>query len=162
LAWLHSVAPADWPAVDERSLLGRLDDWLDLSRCRSGRDVAAIDVGASLLRILDWRQRAELDEVAPAELPLPGGYRHRQVHYSSGRPVWPVRIQDLFGLDRHPTVGPAGARTAVTVELLSPAGRPAQVTTDLPGFWRGSYADVRRDLRGRYPKHRWPEEPWLA
>jgi ATP-dependent helicase HrpB len=160
LAWLHSIAPDTWPAVDDQSLLDRLDDWLDLSRCRSGRDVAAIDVGAALVNVLDWQLRADLDLVAPVSLPLPNGDRSRRLDYSSGRPVWPVRIQDLFGLDRHPTVGPPTAPTPVTIELLSPAGRPAQVTTDLPGFWRGSYADVRRDLRGRYPKHRWPEEPW--
>ena len=161
LAWLHDSAPDDWPPVDDDNLLARLEDWLDLSRCRSGRDVAAIDVAASLLTLLDWRQRAELETAAPRELPVPSGDgRRRRLDYASGRPVWPVRIQDLLGLDEHPTVGPTNAPSPVTIELLSPAGRPAQVTTDLPGFWRGSYADVRRDLRGRYPKHRWPEEPW--
>ena len=163
LAWLHEVAADDWPAVDDTTLLAGLGDWLDLSQCRSGSDVAAADVAASLLTLLDWRQRAELDSLAPEDLPLPGdGNRRRRLDYSSGRPVWPVRIQDLFGLDRHPTIGPPHAPTPVTIELLSPAGRQAQVTTDLPGFWRGSYADVRRDLRGRYPKHRWPVEPWQS
>ncbi|MGI9616067.1 MAG: ATP-dependent helicase HrpB [Acidimicrobiales bacterium] len=161
LAWLHDIAPSEWPAVDDESLLASLDDWLDLSACRSGRDVANLGVAKGLLTLLDWRQRAELDDVAPTELVVAANDRRRKIDYSSGRPVWPVRIQDLFGLDRHPTVGPLTARTPVTIELLSPAGRPAQVTTDLPGFWRGSYADVRRDLRGRYPKHAWPEEPWL-
>lgn len=79
------------------------------------------------------------------------------MRYESGRPVWSVRIQHLFGLDEHPVVGPN--RVPVAVELLSPANRPAQVTTDLPGFWRGSYRAVRADLRGRYPKHPWPEDP---
>ena len=162
LAWLHDVDPSGWPAVDDESLLTNLDDWLDLSTCRSGRDVANLGVANALLTLLDWRQRAALDEVAPTELVVAASNRRRKVDYSSGRPVWPVRIQDLFGLDRHPLVGPPTAQTPVTIELLSPAGRPAQVTTDLPGFWRGSYADVRRDLRGRYPKHAWPEEPWLG
>ncbi len=161
LAWLHEVAPDAWPPVDDDALLTGVGGWLDLSRCRSGRDVAAVDVASSLLTLLDWRQRAELDTAAPEELPLPGDRgRSRRLDYASGRPVWPVRIQELFGLDQHPTIGPPNSPTAVTIELLSPAGRPAQVTTDLPGFWRGSYADVRRDLRGRYPKHRWPEDPW--
>ncbi len=157
LAWLHSVDQEGWPGMDDESLIDRLDDWLDLSHCRTAKDVARLGVGSSLLSLLDWQQRASFDEAAPVELEIPGG-GSRRLDYASGRPVWAVRIQHLFGLDVHPCIGPA--RSPVTIELLSPAGRPAQVTTDLPGFWRGSYADVRRDLRGRYPKHRWPEQPW--
>ncbi|MCP5028891.1 MAG: ATP-dependent helicase HrpB [Actinomycetia bacterium] len=157
LAWLEDQAPDQWPGVDDDSLLANLDLWLDLSRCRQPADLARLDVGAGLLRLLDWRQRAALDELAPTRLPIPGG-RDRPVDYRSGRPVLSVRLQYLIGLDHHPTVGPG--RVPVTIELLSPAGRPAQVTTDLPGFWRGSYAAVRSELRGRYPKHRWPERPW--
>ncbi len=157
LAWLRDQAPDQWPPVDDDSLLADLDLWLDLSRCRQPADLGRLDVVAGLSRLLDWRQRAALDELAPTRLPIPGG-RDRPVDYRSGRPVLSVRLQYLIGLDRHPTVGPS--QVPVAIELLSPAGRPAQVTTDLPGFWRGSYAAVRSELRGRYPKHRWPERPW--
>jgi len=157
LAWLHEQAPEQWPTVDDETLLARIDEWLDLSRCRRGADLARLDVSAGLLGLLDWQQRATLDGLAPTQVELPHG-RSRKLAYESGRPVLSVRLQDLLGLDVHPVIGPN--RAPVTVELLSPAGRPAQVTTDLPGFWRGSYAQVRADLRGRYPKHRWPERPW--
>ncbi len=145
------------PSMDEADLLDRLHDWLDLSRCRTPADVRRLGVGSALLTLLDWQQRSRFEELAPVDIALPGGHR-RRLDYASGRPVLSVRLQYLFGLDRHPTIGPV--ETPITVELLSPAGRPAQVTTDLPGFWRGSYAAVRSDLRGRYPKHDWPERPW--
>ncbi len=157
LAWLRATDER-WPPVDDESLVDRLDDWVDASRYRPGDALSTIAVGASLLGILDWHQRSTFDELAPPALPTPSG-RSRPLDYSTGRPVWSVRIQDLFGLDVHPRIGPTS--TPVTVELLSPAGRPAQVTDDLPGFWRGTYGAVRADLRGRYPKHRWPTEPWL-
>ncbi len=157
LAWLHHADPSRWPAMTDEALLDRLDEWLDLSQCRTPAQVRKLGVGRRLLDLLGWEERAALDELAPTSLPVPGG-GERGIDYSSGRPVWPVRIQHLFGLDQHPTLGPQ--QQPVTIELLSPANRPAQVTTDLPGFWRGSYANVRADLRGRYPKHPWPERPW--
>lgn len=157
LAWLHQADPARWPAMTDEALLDRLDEWLDLSQCRTPAQVRKLGVGRRLLDLLGWEERAAVDEQAPTSLTVPGG-GERSINYSSGRPVWPVRIQHLFGLDRHPTLGPN--QEPVTIELLSPANRPAQVTTDLPGFWRGSYASVRADLRGRYPKHPWPERPW--
>ena len=159
LTWLHGVDDESgrWPAMDDESLLERLDEWLDLSRCRTAADVRRLGVGSSLLNLLGWEERAGFDELAPETLATVGG-RQGRLDYSSGRPVLSIRLQHLFGMDRHPTVGPTDA--PVTIELLSPANRPAQVTTDLPGFWRGSYAAVRADLRGRYPKHRWPERPW--
>ncbi len=156
LAWLHEQDPEGWPDLGDEALTERLDDWLDLSRCRSVRDLRRIDATDALLARLPWEQRRRLDTLAPAELEPPAG-RPRPIDYSSGRPVWSVRLQQLFGLDEHPLVGPH--RVPLTIELLSPAGRPAQVTTDLPGFWRGSYSAVRADLRGRYPKHAWPEDP---
>ncbi len=156
LAWLHEQDPTTWPDLGDEELLARLDEWLDLSRCRSVADLRRIDATEAVLGLLGWEQRRQLDVVAPPELTPPGG-RSRPVRYDSGRPVWSVRIQHLFGLDDHPVVGPN--RVPVAVELLSPADRPAQVTTDLPGFWRGSYRAVRADLRGRYPKHDWPEDP---
>ena len=156
LDWLHQEAPNDWPDVSDTALLNSIDTWLDLSRVTTPKQLRRIHPGQGLRSLLDWRQRAAFDEMAPITMPVVGG-RSRAVRYDTGRPVWSVRIQDLFGTDRHPTVGPN--QTPITIELLSPANRPAQTTTDLPGFWRGSYAAVRSDLRGRYPKHSWPENP---
>ncbi len=157
LRWLHEEAPDQWPDLGDAALLDRLDEWLDVSRCRSIADLRRVAATDAMLSLLGWEQRQAIDTLAPASLKPPAG-RERTIHYGSGRPVWSVRIQHLFGLDAHPTIGPND--TPLTIELLSPANRPAQVTTDLPGFWRGSYAAVRADLRGRYPKHAWPEQPW--
>ncbi len=153
LRWLHAEAPDQWPDVTEDQLLVRLSEWVEVGRAQSPSEVVA---GKGLLNLLDWQQRASLDSLAPEKLETPSG-REPSVDYSSGRPVWSVRLQHLFGLDSHPTIGPN--HTPITIELLTPADRPAQTTNDLPGFWRGSYAAVRSDLRGRYPKHSWPEDP---
>ena len=98
----------------------------------------------------------ELDRLAPASVAIGAGRRLR-VDYRPDQPTAHVRIQDMFGTDEHPTV--AGGRVPLVLQLLSPAGRPVQVTADLPGFWAGSYAAVRKELAGRYPKHRWPADP---
>ncbi len=156
LAWLHGQDPTSWPDVTDAVLLDRIDDWLDLRRCRSVADLRRIVVADALLSLVGWEQRRDLDRLAPTALATPSAPA-RPIRYDSGRPVWSVRIQHLFGVDVHPTIGPN--RTPLVIELLSPAGRPAQVTTDLPGFWRGSYSQVRAELRGRYPKHRWPDDP---
>ncbi len=155
LRWLHSVAPEEWPMVSDQALLERLPEWVQIGTAvRPGEIVA----GRGILDLLDWQQRRDLDDQAPVELTPPKG-APRPIDYASGRPVWSVRLQHLFGMNVHPVIGPNP--TPVTVELLTPANRPAQTTNDLPGFWRGSYAEVRRDLRGRYPKHDWPEDPLL-
>lgn len=155
LAWLHGQDKA-WPDVTDDALLTDLDRWLDLTAIASIGALRSVNVGTKLLDLLDWEQRRAFNTLAPLELPTPGG-RSRRIDWSGDRPTWAVRVQDLFGLDVHPTIGPRSA--PLTVELLSPAGRTTQTTTDLPGFWRGSYAAVRADLRGRYPKHAWPEDP---
>ncbi|HUR23847.1 MAG TPA: ATP-dependent helicase C-terminal domain-containing protein, partial [Acidimicrobiales bacterium] len=100
----------------------------------------------------------ELDRVAPATLPVNG--RRVTVDYSGPQPTVAVRVQDLFGTAVHPTV--AGGKVPVVLQLLSPAGRPVQVTADLPGFWAGTWADVRKEMAGRYPKHSWPADPLAA
>ncbi len=125
--------------------------------CRRPADLGRLNLSAALLQLLTWQQRSALDQLAPVHLAQPDG-RSAPIDYESGRPIWRVRLQRVLGLDRHPTIGPRDQ--PLTIELLSPANRPVQVTTDLPGFWRGSYAHVRADLRGRYPKHPWPERPW--
>ena len=103
---------------------------------------------------LPWPEGADLDAVAPTSLELPTG-RSVRVDYTGEQPAARVRVQDLFGTTEHPT---AGGRP-IALHLLSPADRPIQITSDLPGFWAGTWADVRKDLAGRYPKHQWPDDP---
>ena len=113
-------------------------------------------VADALLGLLDWDDRQRLDRLAPRDFASPAGTRHAIDYAGDDAPAVEVRVQALFGLERHPMVGD----TPLLLKLTSPAGRPLQATRDLPGFWRGSWADVRREMKGRYPRHRWPEEPW--
>ena len=131
----------------------------DLVRGRwSFGQLRSVDLSADLLKHLSWPQRQALDQLAPPRFDLPSG-RSAAIRYpEDGPPVISARLQDFFGLDQTPTPG----GQAAVLELLAPNRRPAQVTSDLPGFWRGSYAEVRKALRGRYPKHAWPEDPWNA
>lgn len=125
----------------------------------AGRRDLAMPKGAltdALLNLLDWDSRQRLDRVAPREFVSPAGTAHAIDYAAEGGPTVEVRVQALFGLDRHPLIGD----TPLLLQLTSPAGRPIQATRDLPGFWRGSWRDVVRDMKGRYPRHRWPDEPW--
>ncbi|MFO1210111.1 MAG: ATP-dependent helicase HrpB [Amaricoccus sp.] len=137
-----------------------LDDWLApfLGGMTRAADLARVDLMAALEARLDHAARADLDRLAPAAVTAPTGTR-LPVDYSGGQPKVSVRLQEMFGTVRHPT---AGAQVPLLVELLSPAGRPLQTTADLPGFWASSYGDVRREMRGRYPRHPWPEDPAAA
>ncbi|MFF4419284.1 ATP-dependent RNA helicase [Streptomyces sp. NPDC001549] len=164
LGFLHRTLGGAWPDVaDDRALLERADDWLEpeLSRARRRADLGRIDAGQALNRLLPWAtgEAARLDELAPERLEVPSGSRIR-VDYSAehGQPVLAVKLQELFGLAETPRV----AGVPVLVHLLSPAGRPAAVTADLASFWQGGYRAVRAELRGRYPKHPWPEDPATA
>ncbi|MFD9165139.1 ATP-dependent helicase C-terminal domain-containing protein, partial [Streptomyces sp. NPDC059558] len=164
LGFLHRTLGGAWPDVaDDGALLERADDWLEpeLSRARRRADLARIDAGQALNRLLPWAtgEAARLDELAPERLEVPSGSRIR-LDYSAehGQPVLAVKLQELFGLAQTPRV----AGVPVLVHLLSPAGRPAAVTADLASFWQGGYRAVRAELRGRYPKHPWPEDPATA
>lgn len=158
--WLRAQG-ADLPDMSDAGLLARLDDWLrpHLAGMRRASDLAALDLAAILAGLLDWPQRQLLDREAPAEFVAPTGSR-LPVDWSGGAPGIRVRLQELFGLTEHPVLGPR--RCPLVIELLSPAGRPVQVTADLPGFWASSYDDVRKEMRGRYPRHPWPEDPTRA
>lgn len=147
-----------WPVVSDDALLKTLEDWLApfLTGITDLAGLSGIDVHAALMALLDWPARGCLDDLAPTHFALPKG-RKVKLDYTVDPPVLATKLQDLFGVDTHPAI--AGGRVPLSVHLLSPAGRPLQVTTDLPGFWRGSYKDVRKDMRGRYPKHKWPENP---
>jgi ATP-dependent helicase HrpB len=148
----------DLPDFSEPGLLATAGDWLalGLARCRNAADLARLDPHDALAARLDWGQRETLDRLAPAAITAPTGTR-LAIDWSGERPSVSVRVQELFGMTTHPTVGPD--RVPLQIELLSPARRPIQITADLPGFWASSWADVRKDMRGRYPKHPWPENP---
>ncbi|WP_097946674.1 ATP-dependent helicase HrpB [Streptomyces sp. ms115] len=158
LAFLHRVLGAPWPDVSDAALLADPDAWLEpeLSRARRRSDLGRIDAGQALRRLLPWAtgDAARLDELAPERIEVPSGSRIR-VEYDGDQPVLAVKLQELFGLAETPRV----AGVPVLVHLLSPAGRPAAVTADLASFWREGYKAVRAELRGRYPKHPWPEDP---
>ncbi|MFF8912460.1 ATP-dependent helicase HrpB [Streptomyces sp. NPDC015032] len=158
LAFLHRELGAPWPDVSDGALLDRTEQWLEpeLSRARRRSDLARIDAGQALRRLLPWAtgEAARLDELAPERIEVPSGSRIR-VEYGGAQPVLAVKLQELFGLRETPRV----AGVPVLVHLLSPAGRPAAVTADLASFWRDGYRAVRAELRGRYPKHPWPQDP---
>ncbi|MHC6628812.1 ATP-dependent helicase HrpB [Streptomyces globosus] len=164
LAFLHRTLGGDWPDVSDTALTARAEDWLEpeLSRARRRADLARIDAGQALARLLPWAsgEAARLDELAPERIEVPSGSRIR-VDYSGEQPVLAVKLQELFGLAETPRVGGVPG-VPVLVHLLSPAGRPAAVTADLASFWGAGYRAVRAELRGRYPKHPWPEDPAAA
>ncbi|WP_327217666.1 ATP-dependent helicase HrpB [Streptomyces cyaneofuscatus] len=158
LAFLHRVLGAPWPDVSDEALLAEPGAWLEpeLSRARRRSDLGRIDAGQALRRLLPWAtgEAVRLDELAPERIEVPSGSRIR-VEYGGEQPVLAVKLQELFGLSETPTA----AGVPVLVHLLSPAGRPAAVTADLASFWQDGYKAVRAELRGRYPKHPWPEDP---
>ncbi|RFU85272.1 ATP-dependent helicase HrpB [Streptomyces triticagri] len=159
LAFLHEQIGEPWPDVSEDALHARVDDWLEpeLSRSRRRADLGRIDAGQALRRLLPWAtgEAARLDELAPERIEVPSGSRIRLDYTDPQRPVLAVKLQEMFGAAGTPEV----AGVPVVVHLLSPAGRPAAVTADLASFWRDGYRGVRAELRGRYPKHPWPEHP---
>jgi len=148
-----------WPPVDDATLESTLDDWLapELEGIVRWADLERVDLAAGLGALLDWRQRRELDTLAPSHFELPTGSRAAIDYSDPESPALAVRIQAAFGMRESPRI--FGGRVPLTMRLLSPANRPVQVTRDLAGFWRSSYLDVRKDMRGRYPKHDWPEDP---
>ncbi|WP_344636526.1 ATP-dependent helicase HrpB [Kitasatospora cystarginea] len=160
LALLHRVLGAPWPDVSDQGLLAAAEDWLEpeLSRARRRVDLERIDTATALQRLLPWAtgEAGRLDELAPERITVPSGARIR-VDYSTERPVLAAKLQEFFGWQAAPAL--VDGRVPLTVHLLSPAGRPAAVTGDLASFWREGYRAVRAELRGRYPRHAWPENP---
>jgi ATP-dependent helicase HrpB len=160
---LRQAFPADgWPDLSDAALLESLETWLApaISGVRNAQQLAAVNCAAALLVLLDYRQRQALDELAPTHLTVPSGSRIRLDYCEGELPVLAVKLQELFGLADTPTI--AKGRVAVLLHLLSPAGRPLQVTRDLKGFWDGSYHQVKKEMKGRYPRHPWPDDPWNA
>ncbi|MFM8856261.1 MAG: ATP-dependent helicase HrpB, partial [Actinomycetota bacterium] len=156
----------EWPDWSQKGLIETADEWLEpyLAGMTSLSDVEALNLETVLRSQLPWALGSQLDELAPSHLTLASG-RTAPIDYSTAlrddtQPIVDVRVQDVFGMRTHPTI--AGGRVPLVLRLLSPADRPIQVTADLPGFWAGSWADVRKDLAGRYPKHQWPIDPASA
>lgn len=157
LAFLHGLDP-DWPEVSDAALAASAETWLwpllDTVQSLDALSDTALETG--LKSLVPWDRQRALDDLAPARLTTPLG--SAAIDYAGeGGPRVEIRVQELFGVTRHPTV--AGGRVPLTLALLSPARRPIQVTADLPGFWKGSWAAVRAEMRGRYPRHPWPENP---
>ena len=161
LAFLHQH-DARWPDTSDAALLSDAAEWLApvVRNCSSLDDLRRADFAAALLDRVDWSVRATLDRDAPTHITVPTGSRIPVDYADAAAPVLAVRLQELFGSTETPSV--LGGRVPLVIHLLSPAHRPVQVTRDLPGFWRSSYADVRKELRGRYPRHAWPEDPTTA
>ena len=164
LAFLHQHFPNDWPDVSDETLAAELDEWLEphLVGLKSLNEVSRLDWNELLLQRLPggWPQRQELDRLAPSHLAVPSGSRVALDYSDPTTPVLAVKLQEVFGLLDTPLV--AAGRVPLTLHLLSPGGRPAQVTRDLRSFWQAGYFEVRKDLRGRYPKHPWPDDPLTA
>jgi ATP-dependent helicase HrpB len=158
-ALLERARHAGLEALSEAALLADAEDWLaPLLAGRRDFAVAAGKLHDALLNRLDWAQRQQLDKLAPAEFRSPAGTSHAIDYAHEGGPAVELRVQALFGLDRHPMIGQPPR--PLLLSLTSPGQKPIQTTADLPGFWRGSWRDVVKDMKGRYPRHRWPDEPW--
>ena len=148
-------------ALSPEALAESADQWLaPLLENRRDLAIAPGRLADAALGLVDWDERQRLDSVAPRQFTSPAGTTHAIDYADQAGPSAEVRVQALFGLDSHPVIGRGEAAVPLLIKLTSPAGRPLQSTADLPAFWRGSWSDVRKDMKGRYPKHRWPEEPW--
>ena len=159
VTFLRKAEGDSWPDLSDDGLIARRDDWLvpALYDKIALKDISAGDLSEALMALLPWEMRARLDREAPTHFEAPTGSVLAIDYEAEQGPTIAVRLQELFGLNTHPAI--AAGRVPLVLELLSPAQRPVQVTRDLPGFWRGSYAAVRSDLRGRYPRHPWPDDP---
>jgi ATP-dependent helicase HrpB len=165
IEFLRRVLPekeaAGWPDCSDHGLMSELESWLGpyLTGILRREHLARLDLHSILSARLDYAQMKELDRLAPTHLSVPSGSRV-PIDYGSEPPRVAVRLQEVFGLMQTPRVG--GGRVALALELLSPARRPVQLTSDLESFWARGYAEVRKELKGRYPKHYWPEDPRSA
>ena len=151
----------DWPDFSHEGLLANLDEWLGpfLGPVTILQNFGKLDLGSILGAQLSLQQKQRLEQLAPTRFEVPSGSAIK-IDYSASPPVLAVKLQEMFGCEYTPTV--AAGKVALLVHLLSPAGRPLQITQDLAGFWRSSYHDVKKEMKGRYPKHPWPDDPLVA
>jgi ATP-dependent helicase HrpB len=157
--FLRTAEGDEWPDLSDAALAASASDWLTpaLDQKTALAQFGADEFANALHGLLAWPLRRRLDAEAPTHLTVPSGRAVAIDYAAEAGPTIAARVQDFFGLKQHPSI--AGGRMPLVIELLSPAQRPVQVTRDLPGFWRGSYAAVRTEMRGRYPKHPWPDDP---
>ncbi|MET0116727.1 MAG: ATP-dependent helicase C-terminal domain-containing protein [Sedimenticola sp.] len=163
LAFLRRQQPdAGWPDVSMQALAGTLEDWLApwLAGISRRDHLKRLDMKAVMGGLLDWEQQQRMDALAPTHIKVPSDSRKRIEYVEEGTPVLAVRLQEMFGLADTPTI--CNGEVALQLHLLSPAQRPIQVTQDLRGFWERTYQEVKKELKGRYPKHYWPDDPWSA
>ncbi len=158
IGFLHRTIGEPWPDMSDEALLGRMEDWFIpfQTDARGLSDISASGLSNGLMALVPHDLQRDLARLAPTHFEAPTGQRHA-IQYDGEEPTLTIRVQELFGLKQHPAV--AGGRLPLLLELTSPAHRPIQTTRDLPGFWAGSWKDVRADMRGRYPRHPWPEKP---
>lgn len=161
-SYLYAQLGAPWSNLSDAALMGNAEDWLApyLHNRTALADISTDDLAQALSALLPWSLRVELDSLLPSHFEAPTGSRHRIIYNDGAIPSVEIRVQELFGLDRHPTI--ASGKVPLLLVLLSPAHRPIQKTQDLPGFWQGSWKDVAKDLKGRYPRHPWPDDPLSA
>jgi ATP-dependent helicase HrpB len=162
VGFLRRADGEEWPDLSNDGLSHNTAEWLEpLLLDKTARSqLGADELSNAVMNLLPWKLRRRLDADAPTHFTAPTGSAVPIDYDAEQGPTVSIRVQELFGLAQHPTI--AGGRLPLTIELLSPAHRPVQVTRDLPGFWRGSYADVKTEMRGRYPKHPWPDDPLSA
>ena len=160
LAFLRARDPEAWPDLSEAALIARLDEWLAplLAGKSALGQVTPDELDGAIRALVPWDMQRALDRVAPARFAAPTGNSFAIDYAAEGGPLVEIRVGELYGLAEHPSVG----GRPLTLALLAPAYRPVQVTKDLPGFWRGSWKEVRTEMKGRYPKHLWPEDPLSA
>ncbi|MCJ8268949.1 MAG: ATP-dependent helicase HrpB, partial [Psychrosphaera sp.] len=157
-----SLNAHDWPDYSNAALLETLDEWLApyLNNITSVAGLKKLDLGKPLLSLLDWNKQQRLDKDFPERFKVPVGNHYRIEYRADQPPKLSVRIQEMFGLTETPTL--ANGKLPLVIELLSPARRPLQLTQDLAGFWSGSYEQVKKEMKGRYPRHYWPDDPAIA
>ena len=162
MTFLRRAEGAEWPDLSDVGLTETAARWLApaLAGKTALAELGADKLAEALHGLLPWPLRRRLDAEAPTHFDAPSGSSVPIDYDAAEGPKLSIRVQELFGLDRHPAI--AGGRVPLVVELLSPAHRPVQVTCDLPGFWRGSYAAVKAEMKGRYPRHPWPDDPRAA
>lgn len=159
LAWLHANNPTQWPALTDEALIGCKADWLE-SSLHGIKTLADLDVATALMSRFDWAKSQQLDLQAPARFLTPAGTSHAIDYACEQGPTVEVRVQEVFGLTAHPML--ASGHVPLVFQLLSPAHKPVAITANLPAFWTGAWVDVRKDMKARYPRHVWPQDPSVA
>ena len=162
VGFLRAAGEDEWPDLTDEALAKTATEWLApyLAGKTKLSEIGAETLGAALDSLLSWTLKRRLEEEAPAHFEAPTGNRHAIDYETENAPALHIRVQELFGLTRHPSI--AGGKLPLTLYLLSPAHRPIQITRDLPGFWKGSWTAVRAEMKGRYPRHPWPDDPASA